>query len=108
MPDYEIHLRSPLTAREYDQIVGRILAQGPCRILDWGAGFGQNTRRLADAGFDVEAFDYRPQDEGRPAGRQPFERFPDLEVFVEKDDPVALPYDDSSFDAALSRACSST
>lgn len=100
--DYEVHLRSPLTAKEYDDLVGRVLSHGPCRILDWGAGFGQNSARLAAAGFDVEAFDYRPQDHARPGGRQPFDRYPDLEVFVEKDDPVALPYGDASFDAVLS------
>jgi hypothetical protein len=44
---------------EYEAIVRRIVADGPCRILDWGCGWGQVSDMLHAAGLTVDSFDYR-------------------------------------------------
>lgn len=99
MPVLELksNVRSGPQGREYDAIVGRIAADGPCRILDWGAGQGQVTARLLEHGFEVRSYDYEAEE---PAGRKPL---PEADALVDHSpDPVALPYEDGSFDAVLS------
>lgn len=95
----DVHLRSGLQAREYEAIADRLGADRPGSLLDWGAGFGHMTNRLTARGLDVTAFDWDPED--RPPEQVPFEQFPHLR-FDRSPDPVALPYPDARFDAALS------
>ena len=83
---------------EYESIVARIARERPGRLLDWGAGFGQVTALLHDAGVEVTAFDYQP---GVEQGIQPLERYPGLEVHI-SGDPRGLPFADRSFDSVLS------
>ena len=94
----DINLRSGPQMLEYEAIVARIAADRPGRLLDWGAGFGQVTALLRDAGVDVTAFDYQPDVED---GVHPLERYPGLEVHLSSD-PRALPFDDAAFDSVLS------
>jgi ubiquinone/menaquinone biosynthesis C-methylase UbiE len=99
MPVLELkdNVASGPQGREYDAIVERIAADGPCRILDWGAGHGQMTARLLRRDFDVSAYDYAPDE---PAGSKPLD---EADAMVDHSpDPVALPYEDASFDAILS------
>jgi SAM-dependent methyltransferase len=83
---------------EYQAIVGRIGADRPGRILDWGCGYGQVADLLLRAGLDVTAFDYQP-DAG--AGVHPLERYPHLSVHTSPD-PQALPFANDAFEAVLS------
>jgi SAM-dependent methyltransferase len=93
---------APITAgaqrREYEAITRRIAASVDGRVLDWGAGLGQVTALLIEAGVDVEAYDYDPETDG-VVPLQP--HFPELSV-RRSPDPVALPYPDDSFAAVLS------
>jgi ubiquinone/menaquinone biosynthesis C-methylase UbiE len=95
----DLPLRSGPQRREYEAIADRLAADRPERILDWGCGWGQVSRMLLDRDLEVESFEYRPGvDEDGPRA---LERFPEIEAYVSSD-PVALPYDDGSFDAVLS------
>src|SRR6187431_1410213 len=95
----DVNLRSGPQMREYAAMADRIAADGHGRLLDWGCGWGQVTALLRERGVDVHAFDYRP-DEGA-VGETPLERFPDIACTFSPE-PVALPFDDASFDAVLS------
>lgn len=95
----DVNLRSGPQMREYASLADRIAADRPGRVLDWGCGWGQVTALLKERGVDVQPFDYRPQE---PApGEAPLERFPDITCTFSPE-PVALPFDDASFDAVLS------
>jgi SAM-dependent methyltransferase len=94
----DINLRAGPQMEEYRAIAGRIVADGPRRVLDWGCGYGQVVDLLSRAGVDVVAFDYRPDVE---EGMRPLERYPHLPVRLSPD-PRHLPFDDGSFDAVLS------
>jgi SAM-dependent methyltransferase len=83
---------------EYRAIARRIGADRPSSVLDWGSGHGQMTDLLSRAGLDVTAFEYR---HGAEEGLEPMGRYPHLSVLV-SGDPRRLPFDDDSFDAALS------
>ena len=83
---------------EYGAIARRIAADGAHAVLDWGCGWGQNSRLLQDNGLDVCSFDFRPDG---PEEVVPLERFPGLEARLSSD-PVRLPYDADRFDAVLS------
>lgn len=95
----DINLRSDTQLREYEAIVARVAGDRPGRTLDWGAGAGQVTRLLLEAGVDATAFDYSPDVE--EDGPQPFHHHPELEVYLSSD-PVRLPFDDASFHSVLS------
>ena len=83
--------------REYDAVIDRIAADRPGRVLDWGAGWGLISHELMARGLDVSATDYDP---ARP-GRIQSDHFPDVSIELLAD-PVALPFEDDSFDAVLS------
>lgn len=93
-----VNIRSAPQMLEYRAIAARIAADRPTRVLDWGCGRGQMTRLLRDRGLEVTAFDYRPAADGQATV--------ELEHFGVRadvsDEAVALPYEDSSFAAALS------
>jgi 2-polyprenyl-3-methyl-5-hydroxy-6-metoxy-1,4-benzoquinol methylase len=95
----DVNLRSGPQMREYVALANRIAADRPGTVLDWGCGWGQLSALLAERGVDVRAFDYRPG-EAEP-GEARLERFPEI-VCTYSPDPVALPFADGSFDAALS------
>jgi len=95
----DVNLRSGPQMREYEALADRVAADAPGRVLDWGCGFGQVTALLVERGVEVEPFDYRP-DEAAP-GVARLERFAHI-TCTYSPDPVALPFDDASFDAVLS------
>ena len=93
-----MHLRSAPQMLQYQAIARRIGGEQSGPVLDWGTGFGQVAKLLADEGVDVTPFEYRPDLE---AGTGQLEHYPEL-IVHSSPDPVALPFDDSSFDAVLS------
>jgi ubiquinone/menaquinone biosynthesis C-methylase UbiE len=95
----DVHLAAAPQLLEYDRIAKRVAVDAPRTVLDWGAGYGQMTRRLHAAGIDVTAFDYREDLDG-PSVEQ-IEGLPEVQTYVSPE-PVALPFDDDSFDAVLS------
>jgi SAM-dependent methyltransferase len=94
----DAHLQSGPQLLQYRAIARRIAADGHESVLDWGTGYGQVAKLLADEGVDVTPFEYKPDE---PAGVRPLERYPELAAHSSHD-PVALPFDDASFDAVLS------
>jgi len=95
----DVHLRSAPQLLQYREIARRISHDGGGPVLDWGCGFGQVTKLLADEGVDVTASDYRPE---LPAPTTaPLERYPELEAHLTPE-PVKLPFEDARFDAVLS------
>ena len=83
----------------YRALAEDVARRDPGRVLDWGSGWGQMTALLREAGIDAVAFDYRAGlDEPTT---EPLERFPELEVHLSSE-PVALPFEDASFDTVLS------
>lgn len=95
----DVNLRSGAQMREYEALAERIAAASPGRLLDWGCGWGQVTALLRARGVDSLPFDYRP-DEAEP-GEAALERYPEI-VCTFSPEPVALPFQDASFDAVLS------
>ncbi len=91
---------SALLDLEYDAAARRAAESGAKRVLDWGAGFGHLSTRLAALGIEVSSFDYRSELPPEPSTSQ-FRQYPDLSITV-SGDPVHLPYDDESFDAIVS------
>jgi hypothetical protein len=53
---------------QYRAIARRIAREQSGPVLDWGTGFGQVAKLLADEGVDVTPFEYRPD---LPAGVRP-------------------------------------
>lgn len=97
--EFDAHLRSGPQMLQYHALADDLAARKPGRVLDWGCGYGQVTALLRDRGVDVVPFDYR---EGLSEPTvEPLERFPQLEAHLSPD-PVALPFDDGSFDTVLS------
>jgi ubiquinone/menaquinone biosynthesis C-methylase UbiE len=83
----------------YRRLAGDVASRQPGRTLDWGCGWGQMTALLRERGVETVAYDYR---EGldEPVV-EPLERFPGIEAHLGSE-PVALPFDDASFDTVLS------
>jgi sterol 24-C-methyltransferase len=96
----DVNLRSAPQLREYEEIADRIAADGVEPILDWGCGLGQMSDLMRRRGLDVRAYDYRP--EAEQSGVRQLSRFPDIEAYIEADDPVTLPYGSGEFGAVLS------
>ncbi len=90
-----MHIRSVAQLREYERIVDRIARDAPGHVLDWGAGYGQIVHMLRERGVQASAADYGP------TSVPPEERYADVEITL-ADDPVSLPWPDSTFDAVLS------
>jgi SAM-dependent methyltransferase len=95
----DVHLRSGPQMLQYHALARRLAGRGAGRTLDWGCGYGQVTALLRAEGVDVVAFDYRAELDGPTV--EPLERFPEIEAHLSPD-PVALPFEDSSFDTVLS------
>ena len=70
----DAHLRSEPQMLQYQAIARRIAAEQAGPVLDWGTGFGQVAKMLADEGVDVTPFEYRTD---VPAGVRPLERYPE-------------------------------
>src|SRR4029079_16396106 len=98
MSRIDVHLRSGPQMLQYQAIARRIGREQQGPVLDWGTGFGQVAKLLADEDVDVTPFEYRPD---LPEGGRPLERYPELQA-NSSPDPVRLPFDDASFDAVLS------
>lgn len=94
----DVNLQSGAQQREYVAIADRIAGDRPGHVLDWGCGWGQVSALMLDRGLEVTSFDWS---EGAPEAQVALERFPEITAF-RSSQPVALPYDDSSFDAVLS------
>ena len=84
---------------QYRALAERLARRSPGRLLDWGCGYGQVTALLRERGVDVVPLDYRG-DLAAPIVT-PLERFPEIEAHLTPE-PVALPFDDESFDTVLS------
>jgi SAM-dependent methyltransferase len=97
--DLDLNLRSEPQLREYRAIYRRIVSDRPGRILDWGCGHGHAAHALQEAGLDVVALEYTPDAEEGARSRLPY--FPDVEALLTREE-VRLPFEDASFDAALS------
>lgn len=95
------NLTAALQVREYDEIASEAVAAAAQngRVLDWGCGEGQLTKRMVMQGAQVDSFDFDPEADGTEL--RPFELFPDLSA-MRSDDPVSLPYPDETFDVVLS------
>jgi SAM-dependent methyltransferase len=98
VPGVDANLQSGPQMLQYEAIARRIAAEQSGPVLDWGTGFGQVAKLLAEAGVDVTPFEYRPD---LPEGARPLERFPELTV-QSSPDPVRLPFENDRFDAVLS------
>jgi SAM-dependent methyltransferase len=96
---FEAHLHAETQTREYRAIVDRIAADHPARVLDWGCGYGQISDMLLRRGLDVASFECRGP--GSPDAEVPLGHYPQIRAYVSSE-PVALPYEDASFDAVLS------
>jgi SAM-dependent methyltransferase len=88
-----------LQMREYAEIVARISHDAPGLILDWGCGYGQVSSMLAAAGLRAESFDHRGPDS--PNAIMSLPSYPEIHAYISSE-PIALPYEDSRFDAVLS------
>jgi cyclopropane fatty-acyl-phospholipid synthase-like methyltransferase len=96
----DVNLRAAPQMREYEAIAERIARDRPGLVLDWGCGWGQMSDLLRRRDVDVRSFDFRPEVER--SGPRRLTRYPELEAYIETEDPVGLPYVDEEFDAVLS------
>jgi SAM-dependent methyltransferase len=91
------HLDQPIGQWNYIRIANQIAArQSPCRILDWGCGFGQMTWLLRRRGFEVSPFEVGEPDPRIPPMQLTRDLSPTRTLH-----PTALPFADASFDAVL-------
>ena len=83
---------SPLDGPAWET-TARLLGNGPGILVDVGCGTGRCSAALADLGWDVTGIDLSDDMLGRARARG---------VRVVQADAAALPFDDGSFDAAVS------
>lgn len=95
----DVNLEYAPQLKEYVAIADRVAEDRPQSVLDWGCGWGQVARLLADRGLAVKLFDY--DGPGAAEAEVPLERYPELSAFLSAE-PVKLPYGDASFDAVVS------
>lgn len=95
----DVNLSHLAQVAEYEAIADEVAAAKPALTLDWGCGWGQNTKLLLDRGLTVKSFDYDGDD--APNAETPLEKYPDITAYLSSE-PTKLPYDDDSFDAVLS------
>jgi SAM-dependent methyltransferase len=95
----DLPLRSGPQRYEYQAIARRIAADRPGEVLDWGCGWGLQSDLLLRNGLTVTSYEY-DETAAAPTVR-PLERFPHIQAH-RSSEPVALPFDDDSFDAVLS------
>lgn len=95
----DINLRSAPQMAEYEAAADRIAADGHRVVLDWGCGYGQMTKLLRDRGLEPTSIDYDPTVDG--VAQRPLPAFTGAAMLATSE-PVALPFDDGSFDAVLS------
>ena len=95
-PHYYLSADSALL--NYIRMADEIAAALPpgARVLDWGAGQGQMSFLLQRRGLDVTAYDL---ERARRKTAEPL--FPEISIEYGTE-PIALPYPDAAFDAALS------
>src|SRR3954451_19504494 len=93
------HVSVVAQAREYEAAVDRIAREVHGPVLDWGCGVGQLSVLMRGRGLDVTSYDWDPSVDGTV--RKPLHHFPGVEAW-RSSDPVALPFNDASFDAVLS------
>ena len=94
------HLSTPIGRASYllkADIVESLNSRGR-RLLDWGCGYGQLSYLLRNRGFEVVAYTIESR---APSLLDSLLREDNLDV-VYGDDPVALPFEDESFDIVLS------
>jgi SAM-dependent methyltransferase len=98
-PVHYVHLDQPIGVLNYLRIANDIAQQiQPCRLLDWGCGYGQMTYLLQRRNFQVTAFDVVESDNTTWHNSALYRN---LEV-IRGSHPTALPFTDKSFDAVLS------
>jgi len=85
--------------REYTEIVARLSRDEPELTLDWGCGYGQISSMLVGAGLRIESFEYAGP--GSPNAVVSLPLYPEIHAYISSED-LALPYEDSKFDAVLS------
>lgn len=94
-----VHFQHTFGAYQYFRICGEVavdLGRGK-RILDWGAGWGQNTFLLAKFGLSVTSFDVRSH------YRDYWDLYPEHKAVCHIGDSGGrLPFDDLAFDGVLS------
>ena len=94
------HLSTPLGREVYRRKADRVAALFPAggRLLDWGCGYGQMSFLLRNRSFDVVSYTIETQE---PNPWNLFLREVELDV-IYGSNPIRLPFDDASFDVALS------
>lgn len=94
----DMNIRAGAQMRQYTRIADRIAADRPGgAVLDWGCGYGQVSDLMLARGLDVTSYEYR-SDGG---GVRQLEHYPHIRVHTSAE-PVAVPFDDGTFDAVLS------
>lgn len=94
---YGIHLLSRVSILNYIRIadeVKRFMPGGS--ILDWGCSYGQMSFLLQRRGLEVIGYDLGGESKAAPSPL-----FPEVTI-TRGNDPVRIPYPDSTFDAVLS------
>jgi len=98
---FNANLSAGLQNAEYDEIADEVAASTPAGglVLDWGAGEGQITHRVAERGITVRSCEFDPTVDG--VEERSFALYPELKR-LDSSDPVALPFEDETFDVVLS------
>ena len=90
---YDAEFATTETGRSAQRIVQRLLGDGPGRLLDVGCGGGAHAVAFAERGWTVTGVDVSEAQLGLARGRG---------VEIVKADAAELPFEDASFDAAVS------